>query len=463
MVTTHKKRGRQPKDWVDTNTKKTINGLYRKPKSNVWRIRATGQEFTEAVEAAAIRRFFELTQGDVRTVDLPVIVEGEVKLDPSAAQYFAAPGVKPAKQPKAPAGIQIKVDEEGNVRFVREVDERSFFAAMTSLLDMKPEYCAKMTGVEWLSWHEHEKPQKADSLETIGQTYYDFCKLSSNELSRSKCFWNEFVKVGKGLNITSVDAIDHDLAHKYEAFVDGQGLSPKSKLHRYRKVRGILHFAIKRGKSIADCRKALDVLAMLEVKDAHPLDPTPISPADFWTIYGQAIKAGDSTFAALLLASLNAALYGGEAAAMKWDEIDFTTGGFVSRRSKTKVSRISIFWPETLAAIKPLGRMRDEVFCTKVRSYTVHSVADKFEKYRDDAKVNGKVTFSWIRDAAYSTAMQATDFAKAEMLAGHRLPGTADAYLRRNPQLVQQACEAIAKAFNVAAKVKELGNAAPAE
>ena len=44
-------------------------------------------------------------------------------------------------------------------------------------------------------------------------------------------------------------------------------------------------------------------------------------------------------------------------------------------------------------------------------------------------------------------------FQQAELLAGHRLPGTADAYLRRNPQLVKTACEAIAKMFEVAANV----------
>ena len=130
--------------------------------------------------------------------------------------------------------------------------------------------------------------------------YLKFNKLSDNELSRSKCFWAEFEKVAKRLNVTTVDGVTSDLAHAYESYIEGQKLAPKSKLHRYRKVRGILHYAIKRGKSVEACRKALDVLAMLEVKDAHPLDPTPITPADFWAIHGEALKA-NPTFA---LASL---------------------------------------------------------------------------------------------------------------------------------------------------------------
>ena len=263
-------------------------------------------------------------------------------------------------------------------------------------------------------------------------------------------------EVYQRLGITTVDKVSHELAHAYEAKIEDDDLSPKSQLHRYRKVRGILHFNIKRGKSIEHCRKALDVLAMLEVKDAHRLDPTPISPADFWAIHAEAVKAGDGCFAALMLMALNGALYGGEVAAIRWNEINLETGGFVSRRSKTGVSRIAMLWPETVKAIKPLPRERDEVFCTKVRSYTVFSVGDKFEKYRDAANVDKSVTFSWIRDAAYTTALQSTSFDKAELLAGHRLPGTADAYLRRNPQLVAPACEAIRTAF-YAAKAKPKG------
>src|SRR5689334_14048348 len=73
-----------------------------------------------------------------------------------------------------------------------------------------------------------------------------------------------------------------------------------------------LGYAIKRGRGIEDCRKALDMTAMLEVKDAHPLDPKPISVADFWAIVGAAEAAKDDTFVALLLTSLNLAMYGGE-------------------------------------------------------------------------------------------------------------------------------------------------------
>jgi hypothetical protein len=160
-------------------------------------------------------------------------------------------------------------------------------------------------------------------------------------------------------------------------------------------------------------------------------------------------------FAAMMLFSLNAALYGGEAGTVIWDEIS-PDGGFVSRRRKTGVSRIAVLWPETRQAINELRRERETVFNTVRRSYTGQSCWKRFGQWRDAAEVDSCITFSNIRDAAYTTALSVS-FEEAELLAGHRLPGTADNYLRRNPQLVAKACTAIADAFNVADGVKGIG------
>lgn len=139
-----------------------------------------------------------------------------------------------------------------------------------------------------------------------------------------------------------------------------------------------------------------------------------------------------------------------------WDELDLPASAFVSRRRKTSVSRVAQLWPARLTAIAALPRTRDTIFLTRQgRSYSVYSVGDKFEKYRDAAAVDKTVTFSWIRDAAYGAALSVSH-AQAELLAGHRLPGTADNYLRRNPQLVADAWAAIAKAFEVPKQVAKL-------
>lgn len=190
---------------------------------------------------------------------------------------------------------------------------------------------------------------------------------------------------------------------------------------------------------------------MLEVRGVQVLDHKPISPDNFWAIYDEAIKAGDKCFAALLLVALNNASYSGEVASIKWSEIDFQSGGFVSRRPKTGISRIAMLWPAALDALKVLPKEDDQVFVTPAgRCYKVVAVRERFNLYRAAAGVEKDVLFAAIRDAAHSVAMHGADFAKSELLLGHKLPGTADCYLRRNPQLVKVACEAISKAFDVA-------------
>ena len=62
-------------DWVSSQTGKTINGLYRKPGSNVWRVRETGQEFTEPDEGAAIARFRRISEERDQRTTVPLFAE----------------------------------------------------------------------------------------------------------------------------------------------------------------------------------------------------------------------------------------------------------------------------------------------------------------------------------------------------------------------------------------------------
>ena len=91
--------------------------------------------------------------------------------------------------------------------------------------------------------------------------------------------------------------------------------------------------------------------------------------------------------------------------------------------------------------------MGECVFYTSRRSYTTFSVLEVWRKYREAAKLGDDVVFSRIRDAAYSIACQTASLDKAKILAGHRLSGSSDFYIRRNPQFVAECCEAIRKAF----------------
>ena len=248
-----KRRGRTPRNWVDPDTNETVNGLYRRPGTDVWRVRATGQEFTEPDERKAIRRFRELTAKAVTRVKMPA-----TRTFDSLNDMFEA-----ISKGKAPAGFgAYTVTPDGKFAWVDSVDEEAYHRRLAEDLSTAAgrQNLARRTGVPWLAFGPELKATKSDTLEALGKLYFEKARLSPNELSRSKCFWGEFKRVAIHREISRIDQVDHGLADAYETYVAGKGLAPKSVLHRYRKIRGIIRFAIKRGRSLELCRRALDVL-----------------------------------------------------------------------------------------------------------------------------------------------------------------------------------------------------------
>lgn len=408
-----------------------IEGLKRR-RDGRWRVSATGETFTEPDEWLAVARFRQIMAArDQPQVLIPVDTAG---LD--IAQAF---------EKATTTSVQMNFGLNRAPTFERGVLPPEFWAIVRKLILTEAKYVAQMTGIEQIGYlAELPKPVPSPTLEEVGDLYAKRAGLSPNEASRSKKFWKEFVK---WTGVATVRDIDHDVVAKYESEVTSAHLAPKSILHRYRKLRTILAYAIKRGKGLTDCRRALDVLAMLEVKDAHTLDPTPIQAKCFWKIHAAAEKDGNGTYAALMLTALNACMYSGEVAALKWEEVDLKRGELATARPKTKVGRIAKLWPETVKALAALPHHGDYVFYTTRRSHTTFSVLEAFRRYREAAGFDGKVTFSMIRDAAFSIACAGGSLEAARALAGHRLPGVTDYYLKRNVSFVAGACDAVRRSF----------------
>ena len=434
-----KKRGR-PQARYRCHDGTEVQGLTRLGDGR-WKVSATGETFVEPDEATAVARFSAVTERLAK--------RNRVTL-PLPPQPNAVAAIEAAK---AAGGGRVQLDigrGQSHIRTAIAIDSEPFWAEVRRLLLEEPDVVARRTGVQWVRFGaELSPPLPSQKLAALGDLYFAKPDLSPNELSRSKLFWKEFTK---GVGVETVREVTHDAVAEYERRTRDRGLSPKSVLHRFRKVRGVFHHAIKRGRSPDECRKALDALAMLEVTGTQTLDPTPVTPGQFWAVYDEAAKAGDDAFAALLLVALNAAMYGGEVAALKWEEVDLDAGELVTRRPKTKVSRVAVLWPETVRALRGLPRRGDQIFYTRVRSFTVFSVGDHFERYRDRAGLPKELTFGTIRDASYTVACRAS-LDQARMLAGHRA-GIADHYLRRKPDLVADACAAIAQEFTVSEHVK---------
>lgn len=445
------KRGRPLKvhrtSWGDQ-----IPGLTRL-KDGRWRMSGVDQvTFTEPDERLAVARFLQMKAER----DRPKFVHAEAlparKTRNGIAETMLA--LAPPTTP-GPAEILITVSlPDGGPDFASDVTvskaistEPEFWAVVRRELLDRPQYAAARTGIEWIAYGpELKRPAPSAKLSALIDAYTAKPKLSPNELSRSKLFWKQFVRA---VGVERIGEVGHEQVIAYERVILGAGLAAKSIHHRFSKVRTVVAYGLKRGIDIAGCRQALDALAMLEVKDAHPIDPRPIGVADFWAIHGKALEAEDHVFAAMMLTAANAAMYGGEVASMKWSEVDLKAGTYVGRRPKTKISRVAVLWPEVVEALGKIERREcvDYIFNTSRRSFTSNAVVKLWSRYREQAELGDKVFFGQIRDAAYSIACQHASLDQAKVLAGHAFGGASDFYVRRNPQFVAKACDAIREAF----------------
>jgi integrase len=418
-----------------------ITGLSRQADGR-WRISATGEVFFESDEYLAIARF-EATVAKLKqrhTASLPLPPQ------PGPEAAFAAVEAAGATR------FEMKFRIGSPVEYSVLVDGDAYWAAVRRHLLTDPKSVATKTGVEWVArGADLPRPMASPTLDELIATYAAKPGITGEEIQRCKKFWGEFSRI---VGIKTIRELTHDQVATCESAVGDLGLSPKSVKHRYTRIRTVISYALKRGKGPADCRSALDVLAMLEAKDANPLDPRPISPCDFWAVYNAATRAEDFVFAAMMLFSLNAALYPSEVGSVRWDEIDLARGEYVSRRRKTGIVRVAVLWPETVSALRALPRDRDTVFNTSRQAYKRFSVHREWTTYRAAAEVQDGVTFAQIRDASFTQACR-TSLDQARVLAGHKYGGATDAYVARNPRFVAKACTAIRAAYFPRRKMAE--------
>jgi hypothetical protein len=123
-------------------------------------------------------------------------------------------------------------------------------------------------------------------------------------------------------------------------------------------------------------------------------------------------------------------------------------------RRKTEVDsipRAAVLWPETVAALAAVPRKSPKYVFTSTTGtrYNRASRGNKVAKLRERAGVAVEVTFDWIKDGAYTAAVNDPDVEErsARVLAGHRSPGLQDNYVLRHPRCTAGACEAVHRVY----------------
>jgi len=440
ISTTKRKTGR-PQGYHRTADGIRVDGLTRR-KDGRWRVSATGQLFTEPDEKRAIDRFMALVGQQIPTVSI----------DTNTTVSSMDAGRKQAEQFGARGFVLIRRKNGWELRFSSPVAESAYWSRVRKDLIERPLYSAAKTGIEQVAYlGELKRPADSPKLAELIESYSSKPGLSRQEQARSRVMGETFVRLS---GAASLEDITHATVTEYEKKLATKGLAPKSVSHFYSKIKTIIAYALKRGTDAKECRRALDVLGMLITPKTSRLAPSPISKQDFWAVYGAARKSGDTTFCAMMFLALNAAMYGSEAAAVRWDEVDLKRGELVTNRNKTGVPRVAVLWPETVRAIKALPHQRDTLFLGERRSYTATMIWKKWNEYREAAGTPAAVQFSSIRDGSYTQACRTASQDKARILAGHRLPGAMDNYVQRNPQFVAEACRAIHTEYFPAPRAK---------
>jgi integrase len=443
------KTGRPSKPYR-TRSGETIDGLYHKPGTNIWRIRSTGFEFRENDEHSAVARFRSWQARNERhhtvvPIEMPTsVVDGLQAM--LAPENIVTVEATPTRKIDTHGRTHSR---GGRITLAREVPQADFWAHARDQLLNRPEWVAEQTGIPELA-RLADLPQRKPSptLSAIGEMYFlkKESKINDNELGKSKLFWSEFVNVMKALGVTAARQVTSDAVGTYGEHVEAaqltDSLSPTYIRHRFGKIKAIFNFARKKGLG-PDVRDALDACATLEPPAQVAADPNPIERGDFRKL----LDAANDRMRAAMLMMLNFCMYPSEACNLEWREINLKAHTLSTDRNKTKVVRVAVIWERTIDALAKLPRRCNHVLsthhCTELSRWTL---ADDWRVLREKLGLH-KLQMNMIRDGAYTASVEAgVKFEHAQMLGGHQT-GIADKYVKRGPTMVADACAAIEKAY----------------
>lgn len=444
-----KRRGRKPK-YVEAPDGQLVVGLHRD--------KSTGQYFTRTDDpngkrpyvkkyfggelVSAVRRFrlWQIEQNSSETKTLVPIPVGAVNgqrvqlAEPELPETVASIG---ELRELATQSYQY-VDSEGLYKWARNELLRD------------PREFARRVGIPELATLTPGSVRSL-SLDAVAESYFSKRrKLSKRWQWQQRVFWKAFRKAVGADTLLEIGPDDMQRYHKsvWDTY-EKQKRSPVYVHHRLTAVRTILRHGLKIGNDQAELRRVLDLTQQFEFPRKNGADPQPIAPEHFAAL----LEACDAKWKAILLLSLNACLYPSEFAAVKKRHIDLKRGTLVMDRGKTGVPRVAVLWQRTIDAIKAYQQEQPHesayVFTSQTGKPCVTRDIDRaFVIRRKRAGVPTAVVFSSIRDGGYTAAVEhGASVDQARLLAGHRIPGVTDYYLKRNPRMVNEACTAIEKHY----------------
>lgn len=457
-----------------------INGLRRRPSDGRWVIVETGEIFSQPDERRAVQRFRDwessqqerdlLLEADVDIEELarqvleanssgrvgPMIritgeqsaqlvqaIEVQLGLASGSATATTAvfdptfPGT--SRRPKPPVRQRPLVQQR--------VTEESFWNHVRDQLLDHPEKAAERTGIpELVRLAELPKREPSPTLKRLGDLYAQKTTISDQERRESVQWWEEFRMFLEPMNIRTLRELTAEAVAAWGDHILSIVESGKSRTyarHRFGKVKTIVNFARTRRLSPKDCRHALDCMAVLVPPRPPEKNPKPISRLDLHAM----LEHADDRLTAAILCGINLCLAPKEIVALKWEELDLEAHTFVAARNKTGVRRVGTVWSRTVESLQKLPRLTPAVFTSaQGTELSVWTLRDDWRQTRKRAGVDAEL--SSLRDGAYTAAIEAGATSdQAALLAGHAFPGARDNYVRRNPRMASEVCDAIERIY----------------
>lgn len=421
-----KKTGRKQKHFEDPKTGLPVVGLSRMPDGR-WRLIGSQIRFTEPDEQKAIAHFRKL-KGEK-------LYEG---FDPEEAKWLQTPAEQIVD---ANAATAI----ERGFALVGKPEEAwpKFWRYVANEIITKPKWVAEQTGIEKLGYLTNLKPpEKLPTFAELRKLWEDHAKCSVEQMKKVRTGWDHFVET---TGASRLEDISPALAIDYRDALHDSGYGGKTQAHFIAGIRRVLTNAKDRAVAMTAVSTALTYLELLKPSEvAEAADPKPIEVAEWKTLYAAAESADDK---ALLLLCLNGAFYLKEAIELEWEDVK--DGCIVTNRQKTgRCIRVCTLWKETTDALGEMKRRGDKLFYTyQGQPIKICGAFRRFGEVRGRAKLTDgtklTVTASQLRDGAYTAAVEAgVSFQFCQLLAGHSC-GMADKYVKRQPQMVKPACDAI--------------------
>lgn len=363
------------------------------------------------------------------------------------------PGEIPGRFRAIPEALADKLRSVSEPGLYTLVADDSFYARCRQLILDEPTKFGERVGIPAIGYlQDLPKPDPPAKLSDCIKEYEGKRrKPSADEMRKVRQAWKLFetcVKPAKNLQDVTTTEFNRWIDRVFLEYEDGDG-SPKTVHHRLKRVFTVLNYCKTSGIDQRNCDRLVSSIRAVELPDLNHEDPNPITRDEF---HGLLAAAKGTMWESMLVVMLNLCYYPIDIRTLTTNAINLDTGVVIFQRAKKNTTRVGILWERARVLLR---QWMDSHITTEYvylsnygTPFAAQGLRNSFRRLRKKSGFGPDVTMDRIRDGAYTAAIQGTGSEKqAKIIAGHRFSGETDAYVKRDPRMVIEACRAIEKFY----------------